>query len=717
VTVIGRAEGCDVRLNVEGVYPVHCVLVATEGGLVLHAVQGSYGTQVNGLPPSSSPLANGDRLTVGPFQFLLSLPEPTGAFSAGTGTQTEEYRTASKRDQQALRIQAAAVVAQQAALTEEEARLQERQAALERQESQLASHLEERRKHLVELQRQVREARQALQEERAAHEQRVAEATTALASTRREVMAGQQRLKDNRQRLAVLYRRLKKRYARHGKAQLALEEQRERELALAWERLERDKAALVAARLQFNGEVELGRRELQDGWNRLRETQQQWEEQRSREEAALRQQAHDLDERQTSLARSEQLLTAERQLWVATRVNLQHEAEGLENRVRNLRRRLQEHRDNQVLEPVPPSLTVSSLVPALQPLNASPGPSGVCLPCSPLGEPPSDDQLMSLEQLAGELMDQRLHLLEQGARLVRARQEWERERQTALAELETLTENLHDQENQLGQRAEALGEAESELYQRQQEAAQLRAFLESWQARLTVREGAWQTDHQTVLVDFRRRTEYLERRLQALEALRQRWADRRRQEVAWLHSDRQCSEEARQKYVAQWEDYCTRSTALDRERRTLAERAQALEQYQLEVIGRADDPARVEKRLERLRRRWAGQTAATRRQLAQERQSLAAEAHRLENDFLQLREDQAALTRARTEFSVQLAKWEQDQLQLDTCQDRHDMEVQKYEAVRRQHEQQLQVLRDEVERLARLLIGDDSSLLCTDEAA
>src|SRR5207244_2080098 len=53
---------------------------------------------------------------------------------------------------EALRIQAAALVAQQSALFDRELRLQDREVALARQEQQLAGHLEDKRRQLLELQ-------------------------------------------------------------------------------------------------------------------------------------------------------------------------------------------------------------------------------------------------------------------------------------------------------------------------------------------------------------------------------------------------------------------------------------------------------------------------------------------------------------------------------------------------------------------------------------
>jgi pSer/pThr/pTyr-binding forkhead associated (FHA) protein len=140
---VGQKEGCDFRLNVAGVSPLHCVLFRGPAGPVLLDLHSAGGTFVNGDPVDLRPLCEGDRLTVGPFQFRVQNLAP--ATEAGPS-----------RD--AVRVQVAAVAAQQAALTEEEFRLRQQRQALEQQEAQLAAHLEEKRHRLMALRDQARQA-------------------------------------------------------------------------------------------------------------------------------------------------------------------------------------------------------------------------------------------------------------------------------------------------------------------------------------------------------------------------------------------------------------------------------------------------------------------------------------------------------------------------------------------------------------------------------
>ena len=48
LTLIGRASGCDIRLQMEGVAGRHCVLARTAEGLVLRDLGSKTGTIVNG---------------------------------------------------------------------------------------------------------------------------------------------------------------------------------------------------------------------------------------------------------------------------------------------------------------------------------------------------------------------------------------------------------------------------------------------------------------------------------------------------------------------------------------------------------------------------------------------------------------------------------------------------------------------------------------------
>src|SRR6476619_7229663 len=67
VTVIVRAAGCDIRLDVAGVAALHCVLAPGPDGAVLRDLASRHGTAVNGSRVATAVLRDGDLITVGPF--------------------------------------------------------------------------------------------------------------------------------------------------------------------------------------------------------------------------------------------------------------------------------------------------------------------------------------------------------------------------------------------------------------------------------------------------------------------------------------------------------------------------------------------------------------------------------------------------------------------------------------------------------------------------
>src|SRR5437588_11948368 len=73
LTLIGQAAGCDVRLNVDGVNPLHCALIHGPGGLMVRDLGSAAGTRVNGEAVATRALRSGDEIGVGPFVFRLEL--------------------------------------------------------------------------------------------------------------------------------------------------------------------------------------------------------------------------------------------------------------------------------------------------------------------------------------------------------------------------------------------------------------------------------------------------------------------------------------------------------------------------------------------------------------------------------------------------------------------------------------------------------------------
>ncbi|MBI1832974.1 MAG: FHA domain-containing protein [Planctomycetes bacterium] len=71
LTVIGRQEDCDLRLDHKSVSKMHCVLVKTDGLLLLRDLGSTNGTRVNGTRVRRAALLPNDKLSVANFHFRV----------------------------------------------------------------------------------------------------------------------------------------------------------------------------------------------------------------------------------------------------------------------------------------------------------------------------------------------------------------------------------------------------------------------------------------------------------------------------------------------------------------------------------------------------------------------------------------------------------------------------------------------------------------------
>jgi pSer/pThr/pTyr-binding forkhead associated (FHA) protein len=71
--VVGRKEDCDLRLDHKGVSKMHCVIVKTDGLLVLRDLGSTNGTRVNGQRVRRAALLPNDRLAFGSLHFRVYL--------------------------------------------------------------------------------------------------------------------------------------------------------------------------------------------------------------------------------------------------------------------------------------------------------------------------------------------------------------------------------------------------------------------------------------------------------------------------------------------------------------------------------------------------------------------------------------------------------------------------------------------------------------------
>jgi hypothetical protein len=699
LTSVGRQPGCDIRLDVEGVEDLHCVIVCGPQGLVLRDLQSESGTFLNGERVQNRPLGDGDLLTVGPFQFQVRL---NPAFLQADLLLHQSPAAAEVPVPQALLTQAAAVAAQQSALGEEEAKLLHRRQALEQQEQQLAGHLEEKRQRLVQLTEQAKAAHVTLQAERTAHQEQVEQARQRLQEAQTRTDAIRRQAEAERVRFRALRRRMKRRWQRHLEAERQNFRRREEALAEEARQLDQEgsqiqeaKDALTRAQLRWNGEAEVGRRQLRDERERLRHEQQLWQEGRKREQEELQRRGADLDRWETDLADVERRLVAEARHAKKVRQEREKEVEGLENRVRNLRRKLGE------------------LEEAMGRVRQVPGESKDAGPPAPPPEcpapPPSDETLRrqaTLEALAAELGDQRLQLLEAWQTLAHTEHAWRGERAALLAELEALGGRLQEREQEIRLREEVLQNQEGVLTQQRDEAARLRQQLESGQLRFRTRQANWEGERDRLLAEMQAREHLAERHLAALVDLRERWLKRRRQEVQVIQTQRSQYDKLRLEAASLRKEWLLRTAALEDRQQAVAEQELALEQHRQETMSQAPDAVAVERALEKYRRRWLNDNAAALRALAQQRQAARAELAQLDERFRALQRQAQAFHAEEAEFSERRVLWEHEQVVKESEQSALRQEVQRSQLQRGAYEKQLARLQDEVDRVAGTLLNE-----------
>jgi chromosome segregation ATPase len=321
------------------------------------------------------------------------------------------------------------------------------------------------------------------------------------------------------------------------------------------------------------------------------------------------------------------------------------------------------------------------------------------------------ERLAALEQLTGELADQRLHLAEQWARLLEARQHWQQEHDTAATELEGLTLKLQDKEYTLGVREKKVVSGEHNLRQRLAEIIHLRHHLEGCQARLRTRVLDWEGDRDRLLSQVQFREELAERRLQAIDTLRSRWQERRRQDLERLKASIAAAEKQCEEYAVLRDEWRRRITNLQQQERNLAEKTLALEQYRLECIGQSPDPPAAEKQLGKLRRHWASLSASAERTIERQRKLLKAEFARLEEEHAGVRKQARELASLEAALVEAQTAWEEEQRLTKDKQEQIQQELNTLQTHRNVHENQVEQLRDEVEHVARLLLDENEHIL------
>src|SRR5580693_2068463 len=90
MTLVGRQEDCDLRLDHKSVSKMHCVLVKTDGVLLLRDLGSTNGTRVNGTRVRRAALLPEDKLSVANFHFRVLFGAALAALEQADQTQRIE---------------------------------------------------------------------------------------------------------------------------------------------------------------------------------------------------------------------------------------------------------------------------------------------------------------------------------------------------------------------------------------------------------------------------------------------------------------------------------------------------------------------------------------------------------------------------------------------------------------------------------------------------
>jgi predicted nuclease with TOPRIM domain len=597
----------------------------------------------------------------------------------------------------AFRIQAAAVVAQQTVLEEFEVRLNEQRLALEHRERQLAAHFDEKRRQMLELQQQLSESREQLRKERAEHAARLAAEYGKLTDDRARFDAELKRLHETRKRFV---RQCQTRWSAERRAA----QKRSHELAHEADQLRRGRLEFDRIRQQHLDTATSEKRRLHEAWKKLAAEKSRLREARRRVE-----QEFERREKRLGMAVGVAKRVADQHDQLVKRVeSLRHEETGLETRIANARRRLAE------LEVKRATLDPDSPTPVPAPPVLTPPDLRVHA-----GDPNENDlatRERNLTRQIAEVDDQRRHLAELYVRLGKAEEDLRKRQIDALAELEMMAKQLHEQEAALQRARDEHQETEKRLKHQAETVTRIKREGELARSEWMAQQIVAESDRERQRLELEAARALQSRREKAIGDLFKKLSERRRAESERWRGIMDAAIQSRRDWATHAADAQRRAAALREAQTALAEQALALEQARQDFLAHVDDPAAAAKRLERLRRRWEGLSSSAARALMRRQHELEKADAVLMARVEELMRREAELIDRDRELEARLA--DVDNRARIVEGDQADLEQTRatWQLERARLEQQLADLKQELDRIARLLI-DDSTIPPTASAA
>ncbi len=160
--------------------------------------------------------------------------------------------------------------------------------------------------------------------------------------------------------------------------------------------------------------------------------------------------------------------------------------------------------------------------------------------------------------------------------------------------------------------------------------------------------------------------------------LRRRWSKRRIDELSTWRKERQVLAAEHKENSQQRQELTDLAAALEEDKRVLAEKTLALEQYRQEILGTPQNAA-TERRLERLRRRWITLNAEAIRAATKEKESVKAVINVLEARLADLHARADMVAKSETALIESQTAWDHKQALADARQSRLQQELQNAE--------------------------------------
>jgi chromosome segregation ATPase len=690
VTVIGRGDGCDVRLNAEGIAPLHCVIAVTPAGPTVRAWP-SENTLVNGRPTAAAVLKHGDELKVGPCSFRVSWYGDLAA---------------AEPDEPVVETGATA-----------EWSLKEHEAALHEQEVQLAALLEAKQQQVHELLGQLADGREKFHAERDAIKGDLA----AAAQAKRDAVEMKRAAELARVQSHATYRKLLARAKRQRAEGMKDLVAAKKEFERAAGSFAKEKAAFEAERAAFRADAEKTKSRLQDGWQMLEEGQRRLLADRTAAEAIFAEYRKSLDTRYAGIEARETAAADAQARMEARCADLLAEIAGLEQRAANANLAVQELEQRRVIleadgVPLTPTKALATVVKAdLVPLDGR--------------RDRSFDELMAelnlrerdlerdqkavaaakaeFARLSGELTDQRAVLAEQFAKVATAARLWQQSELSAAGELEELAARVDAREQSVAVRENRLLAAEDGCRTRERELWQFRVKLEGWQAGLTAHEAQWYATRDRAAAEADRQREHLAKWEASLETLCTTWNELRAKERDGLLAELDGWAKDRKAYHAAHD-------RLDDDRVRLAKDAKACAALQM-AVEEAAAPADP-KRLRVLRNKWESHFTRFERLWESRQKAATSLAATLDGKIIDLRTKMSTLATDRAAFEKGKQTAESKALAAERTAREKDAIVSLTVARSKRTDRELAELRGEVERVAASLLaagqptGEESSV-------